>query len=256
MKKYLNIKLVKAHNVMKGKVIKSKKFIYLDSPKHGIWEIGFSLKVAWQFMYNAWKLHNIGPGITVFGSARIQEGTPYYESAREFGRRIAEMSFTTITGGGPGIMEAANRGAFEAKGISVGMNIVLPHEQHENPYLTNAVVFEHFFTRKVFLIKHSFGFIVMPGGFGTMDEFFEIITLIQTRSVDRYPIVLFGTEFYKNILATMQDMADAGTIAKEDIKLLFITDSVDDAMRYVQGFIHNNYNIVKQRPRWRWLEKK
>ncbi|HTN38265.1 MAG TPA: TIGR00730 family Rossman fold protein [Arachidicoccus sp.] len=241
---------------MKGKVIRRKKIIYLDSPKSGIWEIGFALKVAWQFMFNSRKLHNIGPGITVFGSARLEEGTPAYEAAREFGRRIALMQFTTITGGGPGIMEAANRGAFEAKGISVGMNIVLPHEQHENPYLTDSVVFEHFFTRKVMLVKHSFAFIVMPGGFGTMDEFFEIITLVQTKSVDRYPIVLFGVDFYKPVVELMKTFAAAGTIAPIDMDLVFLTDSIDDAMDYIQQFIKRQYNILPERPRWRWLEKR
>lgn len=241
---------------MKGKVIRRKKIIYLDSPKKGIWEIGFALKVAWQFIFNARRLHNIGPGITVFGSARLEEGSFYYEAAREFGKRIAMMKFTTITGGGPGIMEAANKGAFEAEGVSVGMNIVLPHEQHENPYLTDSVVFEHFFTRKVMLVKHSYGFIIMPGGFGTMDEFFEIITLIQTKSVDRYPIVLFGTTFYQPILDLMHSFAKAGTIAPIDIDLVFLTDDIDDAMDYIQQFINRRYNILPQRPRWRWLERK
>ncbi len=241
---------------MKGKKIRAKKMLYLDSPKSGIWEFGFALRVAWQFMYNARLLHNIGPGITVFGSARLKEEDAYYQAAREFGKRIAGMSFTTITGGGPGIMEAANRGAFEAGGISVGMNILLPHEQHENPYLTTSIVFEHFFTRKVMLVKHSFAFIIMPGGFGTMDEGFEIITLIQTRMVDRYPVVLFGSVFYKSILEEMQVMAKNGTISPADMDLIFVTDSVDDAMKYIQTFIHKTYNIVKHRPRWRWLEKK
>lgn len=243
-------------DVMKGKVIRRKKIIYLDSPKRGIWEIGFSLKVAWQLMYNMRKLHNIGPGITVFGSARLEEGTKYYEAAVEFGKRIAEMKFTTITGGGPGIMEAANKGAFEAGGISVGMNIVLPHEQHENPYLTDSIVFEHFFTRKVLLVKHSYAFVVMPGGFGTMDEFFEILTLVQTKSVDRYPIVLFGSEFYNPIMDLMKVFAAAGTIAPIDMDLVFITDSIDDGMDYIQKFINRHYNILPQRPRWRWLERK
>ncbi|AYD48388.1 LOG family protein [Arachidicoccus soli] len=241
---------------MKGKKIRAKKMLYLDSPKSGIWEFGFALRVAWQFMYNARLLHNIGPGITVFGSARLKEEDAYYQAAREFGKRIAAMSFTTITGGGPGIMEAANRGAFEAGGISVGMNILLPHEQHENPYLTTSIVFEHFFTRKVMLVKHSFAFIIMPGGFGTMDEGFEIITLIQTRMVDRYPVVLFGSVFYKSIFEEMQVMAKNGTISPADMDLIFVTDSVDDAMKYIQTFIHKTYNIVKHRPRWRWLEKK
>jgi uncharacterized protein (TIGR00730 family) len=136
------------------------------------------------------------------------------------------------------------------------MNIVLPHEQHENPYLTTSVVFEHFFTRKVLLVKHSYAFVVMPGGFGTMDEFYEILTLVQTKSVDRYPIVLFGSDFYQPIVELMKGFAGAGTIAPIDMDLVFITDSIDDGMDYIRKFINSHYNILPQRPRWRWLERK
>lgn len=241
---------------MKGKKIRSKKLLYLDSPKSGIWEIGFALREAWQFIYNSYKLKKIGPGITVFGSARTPSDDLYYNAAMEFGKRIAQINFTTITGGGPGIMEAANKGAYEANGLSVGMNIVLPHEQHENPYLTTSIVFEHFFTRKVFLVKQSYAFIVMPGGFGTMDELFEIITLIQTKSTDRYPVVLFGVAYYQKLIEMMKVMAENGTIAQDDINLMFVTDSVDDAMQYIEKFIERHYTISPHRPKWRWLEKK
>lgn len=241
---------------MKSRRIPTKKPLYLDGPKRGIKEIWFALKVGYSFLYNNYKLHNIGPGITVFGSARIAENSFYYKAATEFGRRIALMNFTTITGGGPGIMEAANKGAYEAGGRSVGMNIVLPHEQHENPYVTTSVIFEYFFTRKVMLVKHSYAFVVMPGGFGTMDEFFEILTLIQTKSTDRYPVILFGVEYYKVLIEMMTIMTQNGTIAEEDIDLLFLTDSIDDAMEHIQRFIKNNFTIFPHRPRWRWLEKK
>ncbi|ANI88091.1 Rossman fold protein, TIGR00730 family [Arachidicoccus ginsenosidimutans] len=241
---------------MNTKKIPKKTPLYLDGPKRGIKEIWFALKVGYSFMYNNYKLHNIGPGITVFGSARTPIGSEYYEAAREFGKRIAQMNFTTITGGGPGIMEAANKGAFEAKGRSIGMNIVLPHEQHENLYLTTSVIFEYFFTRKVMLVKHSYAFIIMPGGFGTMDEFFEIITLIQTKSTDKYPVILFGKKYYEKLVGMMHTMADEGTIAREDIDLIFWTDSIDDGMDFIQKFIHKNFNILPHRPRWRWLEKK
>ncbi len=241
---------------MKGKKIPTQKPLYLDGPKRGVKEIWFALKVGYSFMYNNYKLHNIGPGITVFGSARTPKNSEYYDVAKEFGRRIALMNFTTITGGGPGIMEAANRGAFEAKGRSVGMNIVLPHEQHENPYVTTSVIFEYFFTRKVMLVKHSYAFVVLPGGFGTMDEFFEIITLVQTKSTDKYPVVLFGTVYYEKLMEMISTMAKEGTIAAEDINLIFLTDSVDDAMNFIQKYIHSHYSILQHRPRWRWLQKK
>jgi len=229
--------------------------LYLNGPKRGIHELVFALKMAYNFMYNNYKLHNIGPGITVFGSARMTEGSTYYEAARAFGKRIAEMNFTTITGGGPGIMEAANRGAYEANGRSVGMNIMLPHEQQANPYLTTSVLFKYFFTRKVMIVKHSYAFIIMPGGFGTMDEFFEVITLIQTKFTDQYPVVLFGKEFYQKLIDMMQIMAQNGTIAAPDINLLFLTDSVDDGMRFIKKYIYKHYAISQQKPRWRWLKK-
>ena len=127
----------------------------------------------------------------MFGSARYTEKHPFYIAAREFGKRISDLGFTTMTGGGPGIMEAANRGAFEGGGTSIGCNIVLPQEQKENPYVTRSVTFENFFVRKVILAKYSYAFIIMPGGFGTMDEFFEILTLIQTKTVTQFPVVLY-----------------------------------------------------------------
>ncbi|MDE1193546.1 MAG: TIGR00730 family Rossman fold protein [Arachidicoccus sp.] len=241
---------------MHGKKIPNKKPLYLDGPKRGIKEIWFALKVGYSFMYNNYKLHNIGPGITVFGSARTPENSVFYNAAEEFGKRIARMNFTTITGGGPGIMEAANKGAFEAGGRSIGMNIVLPHEQHENPYLTHSVIFEYFFTRKVFLVKHSYAFIIMPGGFGTMDEFFEIITLIQTKSTDRYPVILFGVEYYKELVNMMKVMAQNGTISPDDIGLILVTDNIDEAMEHIQKYIKRHYTISPHRPRWQWLQKK
>ena len=175
-----------------------------------------------------------GPCITVFGSARFKEDHPYYIKAREFGKRIAELGFTTITGGGPGIMEAANRGAFENNGKSVGCNIQLPFEQKENPYVQKSVTFEHFFVRKVLLVKYSYAFVIMPGGFGTMDEFFETLTLVQTKTISQFPIVLFGKEYFQPLLENIEWMSQQGTISKEDMSLVLITDSVDEAMQLYQ----------------------
>jgi uncharacterized protein (TIGR00730 family) len=229
--------------------------LYLNGPKRGIHELVFALKMSYNFMRNNYRLHNIGPGITVFGSARTPEGSLYYEAAKKFGKQIAEMNFTTITGGGGGIMEAANRGAYEANGRSVGMNIVLPHEQHANAYLTSSVLFNYFFTRKVMMVKHSYAFIIMPGGFVTMDEFFEVLTLIQTKSTDQYPLVLFGKEYYQKLIDLMRTMAQNGAIAAPDINLLFLTDDVDEAMRFIKKYIFSHYTISQSKPRWRWLKR-
>jgi len=200
-------------------------------------------------------LHFMGPCITVFGSARFREDHIYYVKAREFGKRIAEAGFTTLTGGGPGIMEAANRGAFENGGDSVGCNIRLPFEQKANPYLTKSLTFEHFFVRKVLLVKYSYAFIIMPGGFGTMDELFETITLVQTKTITRFPIIVFGTDFYRCLQESIEKWVSEGTISREDMDLVLFTDSVDEAMEHIRLYINTNYK-VKPRMRLRWLFEK
>ncbi|MBK7561663.1 MAG: TIGR00730 family Rossman fold protein [Chitinophagaceae bacterium] len=236
-------------------IIPSKEQVYLDGPKSRSYELGFAWRVFWQFIKGFRSLHFIGPSITVFGSARYKEDHPYYIKARELGKRIAESGFTTMTGGGPGIMEAANRGAFENSGKSIGCNIQLPFEQKINPYVQKSVTFEHFFVRKVLLVKYSYAFIIMPGGFGTMDELFEILTLVQTKSVTNFPIVLFGKEYYKPLEETIEWMAAQGTISKEDTSLVLITDSVDEAMTHIINYI-NKYYQVKPRKRYWWLFEK
>lgn len=162
------------------------------------------------------------------------------------------MGFTTMTGGGPGIMEAANRGAFEHGGMSVGCNIKLPFEQLPNKYVQKSITFEHFFVRKVLLVKYSYAFIIMPGGFGTMDEFFEILTLVQTKSVTNFPIVLFGREYYKDLIETIENMVKQGTISKEDMSLLLCTDDEDDAMNHIRSFVETNYKIKPRKKHW-WM---
>ncbi len=215
-------------------IIPPKKPIYLEGPKSRGYELNFAWRVFWQFIKGFRKLHFVGPCITVFGSARFTEEHQYYIKAREFGKRIAASGFTTMTGGGPGIMEAANRGAFENNGVSIGCNIQLPFEQHENPYLHKSITFEHFFVRKVLLAKYSYAFVIMPGGFGTMDELFETLTLVQTKSVTQFPVVLYGKEFFQPLVEHMKWMAKEGTISKEDLDLMLITDDVDEAMEYIQ----------------------
>jgi uncharacterized protein (TIGR00730 family) len=236
-------------------IIPSKEQVYLDGPKSRSYELAFAWRVFWQFIKGFRHLHFIGPCITVFGSARFKEDHPYYIKAREFGKHIAELGFTTMTGGGPGIMEAANRGAFENNGKSVGCNIQLPFEQKENPYVQKSVTFEHFFVRKVLLVKYSYAFVIMPGGFGTMDELFETLTLVQTKSISQFPIVLFGKEYFQPLLESIEWMEKHGTISKEDMKLVLLTDNVDEAMNYISSYISTNYKVKPRKRLW-WLFEK
>lgn len=174
------------------------------------------------------------PCVTVFGSARFKEGHPYYEQARELGGALARAGFSVMTGGGPGIMEAANRGCQEAGGLSIGANIRLPHEQQPNPYVDRYMKFEHFFVRKVMMVKYSCAFVVCPGGFGTMDEIFETLTLIQTQKIEDFPVVTFGTEYWTPLLDFFQaTMLEQGMISAKDIDLLYVTDSVDKAVKHI-----------------------
>ena len=236
-------------------IIPPKEPVYLEGPKSRGYELAFAWRVFRQFIKGFRTLHFVGPCITVFGSARFKEDHPYYILAREIGKRIAETGFTVMTGGGPGIMEAANRGAFEAGGVSVGCNIQLPFEQHPNPYMQKSITFEHFFVRKVLLVKYSYAFIIMPGGFGTLDEFFETLTLVQTKSITQFPIVLIGKEYFQPLVENIEWMATQGTISKEDMNLVLITDSIDEAMEHIRTYISTNYK-VKSRKRLRWLFEK
>jgi uncharacterized protein (TIGR00730 family) len=236
-------------------IIPSKEHVYLEGPKSRGYELAFAWKVFTQFIMGFRNLHFIGPCITVFGSARFKEDNIYYVKAREFGKRIADLGFTTLTGGGPGIMEAANRGAFESGGMSVGCNIRLPFEQVGNKYVNKSVTFEHFFVRKTLLIKYSYAFIIMPGGFGTMDELFETLTLVQTKTITGFPIVVFGKEFYKDLLESMEVMADKQTISREDMDLLLLTDDVDEAMAHIHKYITTNFKIKPRKRSW-WLFEK
>jgi uncharacterized protein (TIGR00730 family) len=233
-------------------IIPPKQPVYLEGPKSRGYELYFAFRVFRQFMKGFRTMHFVGPCITVFGSARFKEGTDYYNAARKMGKRIAELGFTTMTGGGPGIMEAANRGAFEAGGMSIGINIQLPFEQKPNEYVHKSITFEHFFVRKVLLVKYSYAFIIMPGGFGTMDEFFEILTLIQTKTVTNFPIVLFGKEYYHPLIEILKFMSAQGTISKEDMALVLYTDDENEAIEHIRTFLKQNYT-VKPRKRFWWL---
>ncbi len=175
------------------------------------------------------------PCVTVFGSARFAPGHKYYELARELGCRLAGSGYAVMTGGGPGIMEAANRGAKEAGGLSLGCNIILPKEQHANPYLDRFIEIDHFFVRKVMLVKYSRAFVVMPGGFGTLDEAFETLTLIQCQKLERFPIVAMGSDFWEEMRTFGRGaLLREATISPDDLDLLFVTDSPEEAVRCIR----------------------
>jgi len=197
--------------------------------------------------------HFLGPCVTVFGSARFPEGHPHYELAREMGRRAARAGFTVMTGGGPGIMEAANRGAREVGGRSVGCNIVLPKEQQHNRFLDRWVTFRYFFVRKVMLVKYSYAFVVMPGGFGTLDEVFETVTLIQTGKIQNFPIVLMGVDYWSGLSELLERMVVEGTIDPADVRRLVFTDSPDEAMRVIDENATRQFGLRRvATPRKRW----
>ena len=179
------------------------------------------------------RLHFVGPAVTVFGSARVREGSPEYTNALAIGRALGEAGFAVITGGGPGVMEAANRGAREVGATSVGCTIKLPREEKPNPYLDVHVDFHYFFARKFMLTKYSLGFIVFPGGFGTADELFEALTLIQTGKMHDFPVVVFGGDFWQPLRNQLERMARDGMISAHDLDLLKFTDDVDHAARHV-----------------------
>jgi uncharacterized protein (TIGR00730 family) len=174
--------------------------------------------------------YNVGPAVTVFGSARFKETHPYYKVARAAGAELARAGFATLTGGGPGIMEAANRGAHETGGKSYGLNIILPHEQAENPYVDGSMEFHYFFTRKVCLVKYSCAFIVMPGGLGTLDELFEAATLIQCKKIGPFPVILMGEKFWAGLRKWGQFMMKEGVFAKSEIGFGYVTDSPREAV--------------------------
>jgi uncharacterized protein (TIGR00730 family) len=178
-------------------------------------------------------LHPVGPAVTVFGSARFKESHPYYKLARAVGAELARAGFATLTGGGPGIMEAANRGAHEARGASYGLNIILPHEQSANPYVDDSIEFRYFFTRKVCLVKYSCAFIVMPGGLGTLDELFEAATLIQCRKIGPFPLVLMGRKFWDGFRTWGEYMMKQGVFARDEIGFGRITDSPREAVELI-----------------------
>ena len=234
---------------------KPSEIRFLEGPQNRWKEFKFAVEVLFEFIRGFRALHFAGPCVTIFGSARFRDGHPYYEKTEELAGAIARLGFTIMTGGGPGIMEAANKGAREVGGRSVGCNIVLPHEQEPNPYLDKWVNIKFFFVRKTLLIKYSYAFVVMPGGFGTLDEFFESLTLIQTRKILQFPVVIFDRAFHKDMLEHIDKMKAAGTISPEDEKLYLVTDSVEEAVAFIEKHSIKRFNLRPEKPYkpFRWL---
>ena len=231
---------------------------FLDGPQSRIRELMMSIQAFRELIGGFRKLHFVGPCVTVFGSARFPETHPYYEFARSVGEHLALAGFTVMTGGGPGIMEAANRGAKDVGGHSVGCNIVLPLEEDPNPYLDTFVEFDFFFIRKLMLAKYSYSFVAMPGGLGTLDELFEICTLAQTGKMPEFPIVLAGSAFWKPMLDFLRDtMVKEGTIGMTDIDRFYVSDSPEEIARYVSEIASKEFGLQKgiRKPRWWMFER-
>ncbi|MFO1077708.1 MAG: TIGR00730 family Rossman fold protein [Planctomycetota bacterium] len=223
---------------------------FLAGPRSRTHEFARALRIFAEFIKGFRALHFLPPCVTVFGSARFQPGNRWYELARTTSAGISRLGFTIMTGGGPGIMEAANRGAREANGLSVGCNITLPHEQQPNPYLDRFIEFRYFFVRKVMLVKYSYAFVVLPGGFGTLDELFEAATLIQTRKIADFPLVLMGTEFWRPMLDFLRGtMVAQGTIAAEDVDRILVTDDPDAAVAHIRAFAERHLHGRRRRAR-------
>ena len=227
----------------------------LEGPHSRRAELFFLFRAARDFVRGFRGLHFVGPCVTVFGSARFPAGHQYYERAREVGRALVQLGFTVMTGGGPGVMEGANRGAQEAGGRSVGCNITLAHEQFPNPYLDRYVTCHYFFVRKVLLFKYSYAFVVLPGGLGTLDELTEALTLIQTGKIRQFPVVLMGVEYWKPFTDLLKEMVAEGTISVTDLDLFLVTDNLSDAMSHIDHHAIKRFGLRRRKvvPPNRWL---
>jgi len=228
---------------------------FLSGPRSRWDELTFLVKTMIEFIRGFRALHFIGPCVTFFGSARFDENHEYYQITRKAAAEVAKLGFTILTGGGHGLMEAANRGAKDVGGRSVGCNIVLPHEQKPNAYLDKWVTIRYFFVRKTLLIKYSFAFIVVPGGFGTLDEFFEALTLTQTRKINQFPIIVFDRAYHKELIEHISLMKKKQTISPADLDLILVTDSVDEALTFIKNRSIARYGLVpaKKHNPVRWL---
>ncbi len=223
--------------------------VLLEGPHSRKRELWLVLRALRDFIVGFRALHFVGPCVTIFGSARFGESHPYYALGRDVAARVVGLGFTVMTGGGPGLMEAANRGAREAGGRSVACNIQLPFEQAPNPYLDTWVTCRHFFVRKVLLFKYSYAFIALPGGMGTLDELFEALTLIQTRKIESFPVVLIGRAYWEPLRGLLQHLLAEGTISAPDLNLLLITDNLDEAMAHISANAVKAFGLKRRSPR-------
>lgn len=217
------------------------------------------MNIAREFIRGFRKLHFVGPCVTFFGSARFKEGHPYYEVTRELAQRVGRVGFSVMTGGGPGLMEAANRGARDVGAMSIGCNILLPHEQKPNDHLDVSLTFERFFVRKVLLVKYSICFVVMPGGAGTVDELFETITLIQTGKVKDFPILLYGKDYWAPMLQQIDRMVEQGTLGRKELEFLYVADNLEEATTVLQDRLVAMWQKARKRedsPKWWFLEQR
>jgi uncharacterized protein (TIGR00730 family) len=203
------------------------------------WETLRLFRIAFEFIRGFRALQDIGPAITIFGSARFNEKTPYYELAKNVGAALAAEGFTIMTGGGPGLMEAANRGAKEKGGPSIGCNIILPHEQEPNRFLDKVVTFYYFFVRKVMLVKYSYAYICLPGGLGTLDEMTEAMTLIQTGKLYNFPVILVGKDYWKGFYDWVQGtLVKSGAVSPQDLDFVHLVDTPDDIIRIIRNLVN------------------
>jgi uncharacterized protein (TIGR00730 family) len=229
---------------------------FLEGPQSRWNDFSFTVRTLYQLILGFRSLHFIGPCITVFGSARFKEDHEYYKQTRLLTAEIAKLGFTILTGGGPGLMEAANRGAKDVGGKSVGCNIRLAEEQAPNSYLDKWVNINHFFIRKILLVKYSFAFIVMPGGFGTLDEYFEALTLIQTRKIENFPIIIFNRKYHEKLLQHIELMQNKRTIGEHDMDLFLITDSIEETVQLIKEKCIKGFKLLPKQKRSRWLFEK
>ena len=223
--------------------------VLLEGPHSRLRELRLLVLAIRDFISGFRALHFCGPCVTVFGSARIPESHPYYQLGIEMGKGLARLGFTVMTGGGPGLMEAVNRGAREAGGRSVGVNIVLPFEQAPNRYCDLIVTCRYFFVRKVLLFKYSYAFVALPGGLGTLDELNEALTLIQTKKILHYPVILMGATYWRGFLALLEDMVKAGTVSATDLKLFMVTDDLNEALEHIRKNSIEEFKLMKNPPR-------
>ncbi|MCK7557161.1 TIGR00730 family Rossman fold protein [Chitinophaga sedimenti] len=228
---------------------------FLEGPRSRMQELFFTFRVLKEFIRGFRVLHFVGPCVAVFGSARVKSDSQYYDEAMEMGRGIASLGFTVMTGGGPGVMEAASKGARQAGGRTVGCNIILPKEQQPNKWLNVEYACRYFFVRKVLMFKYSYGFVIMPGGIGTVDEFFEALTLIQTGKIINFPIVLMNKGYWAPVTELLHNMLAENMIDAADLKYILVTDSTKEAIAHLREYAISQYRRKRKMVfrKFKWL---